>query len=63
MDIYGNKRQIFTIALNGFAKEDYAVTKLQQKRTISSDTMSGALDFKNNRITGVLIHCLRRMPP
>ena len=30
MDIYGNKRQPFTIALNGFAKTDYTVTELQQ---------------------------------
>ena len=24
MDVYGNKRELFTIALNGFAKSDYS---------------------------------------
>ena len=54
MIIYGNKRQLSTIVLAGFAKFEYAKSKLQQKLTKSSDTMSGALDMGANKITGVL---------
>ena len=46
MDIYGNKRQIFTIALKGFAKNDYTVTKLQQRLIKTLDTMVGILNMK-----------------
>ena len=53
MDIYGNKRQLFTIALNGFAKSDYTVTELQQKLIKTGDTMNGILDMGNDRITGI----------
>ena len=54
MDIYGNKRQLFTTALNRFAKSDYTESKLQQKLRKTGNTMSGVLDLGNNRLTGVL---------
>ena len=53
MDIYGNKRQLLTIALNGFAKSDYAATELQQKLIKTGDIMASPLVMSNNNITGV----------
>ena len=53
MNIYGNKRHLFTIALNGFAKTDYTVTELQQKLIKTDDAMNGILNMGNERITGV----------
>ena len=54
MDIYGNICQLFSIMLNGFAKTDYTVIKLQQKLTKTGDVMNGALNMGDDRITGVL---------
>ena len=53
MDIHGNKNQLATIVLTGYANADYAVTKLQQKLIKTVESMSGALDMGNNRITGI----------
>ena len=47
------QRQLFIIALNGFATSYNTVCKIQQKLTNTDDTMSGALDMRNNRITGI----------
>ena len=49
MDIYSDIRQLFNIELNGFAKTDYTVTKLQQKLIRTGDAMNGILDMGNDR--------------
>ena len=54
MDIYGNKRQVFTIVLNGFCRTDYAVYMLKQKLIKTGDTMIGNLSMSGNKISSVL---------
>ena len=53
MDIYGNKRHIFSIALKGVARWDYANAKQRQKLIKNGDTMYGSLNLSNNKIVSL----------
>ena len=54
MDIYGNNHHVFTIALNGFCRTDYADSKLQQKLIKTGNTIIGSLNMGGNKISSVL---------